>query len=438
MVTENKMTPKLQGGNTGRAVYIVDGCRSPFLKATGSPGPFAAADLAVMVVRELLLRQTFSIAEIDEVITGCCIPGADEANISRIIALRSCGRQTPAWTVQRNCGSGMQALDSAMQSIALGRSNMVLAGGVDVMSRAPLLYSLEMAKWLAGWYRAKTLSGKLHQLLAFRPHLFKPVISLLRGLTDPTVGLSMGQTAENLAYQFNISRSDMDAYALLSHQRLAQAQDNHQLTEIIPIYNTEGKAYSADEGLRRETNIKKLAELPPIFDKYGKVTAGNSSQVTDGAAFLLLASEEAVKQYNLPVLGRIVDVQWSALDPAVMGLGPVYAATPLLLRNNLTLSDIDYWEINEAFAAQILACTSAWQDSLFCQQQLGLKESFGKLDHERLNVDGGSIALGHPIGASGARIVLHLLQVLKRNNAKRGVAALCIGGGQGGAMLIER
>jgi acetyl-CoA C-acetyltransferase len=184
--------------------------------------------------------------------------------------------------------------------------------------------------------------------------------------------------------------------------------------------------------------MERLAKLKPFFDKpFGMVTAGNSSQVTDGAAFVILASADAVKQYNLPVLGRIVDTQWSALNPAEMGLGPVHAITPLLKRHDLKLKDIDYWEINEAFAAQVLACLRAWEDTDYCRNQLGLEKALGTLDTERLNVDGGAIALGHPVGASGARVVLHLLHVLRRKKAKRGIASLCIGGGQGGAILLE-
>jgi acetyl-CoA C-acetyltransferase len=211
------------------------------------------------------------------------------------------------------------------------------------------------------------------------------------------------------------------------------------MAEVTPVYSAAGKLYQQDDGVRPDSSLENLAKLKPFFDKpFGAVTAGNSSQITDGAAMLLLASEDAVERYKLPVLGRIVDSQWAGLEPEVMGLGPVFATTPLLQRHNLSLADIDYWEMNEAFASQVLACLAAWQDDKFCQQQLGLTGALGSIDQARLNVDGGAIALGHPVGTSGARIVLHLLDVLKRKQAKRGVATLCIGGGQGGAMLIER
>ncbi|MEN8131427.1 MAG: acetyl-CoA C-acyltransferase, partial [Pseudomonadota bacterium] len=211
------------------------------------------------------------------------------------------------------------------------------------------------------------------------------------------------------------------------------------LDEIEILYDTKGHAYEHDDGLRPDSSVEKLAKLKPVFDKpFGHVTAGNSAQLTDGAAWTILASEQAVNKHDLPVLGRIVDSQWAALDPAQMGLGPVHAVVPILKRAGLTLEDIDYWEINEAFAAQVLACVEALRDDTYCRQEFDSDHALGEIPHQRLNVDGGGISLGHPVGASGARIVLHLLKILQRSNAKRGIASLCIGGGQGGAMLVEK
>ncbi|MDF3054783.1 MAG: acetyl-CoA acetyltransferase [Gammaproteobacteria bacterium] len=422
-----------------RKVYIVDGARTPFLKARGKPGEFSASDLAVSAGKTLLLRQPFSPSDIDEVIMGCVMPSENEANIARIISLRlGCGRTVPAWTVQRNCGSGMQAIDCAVQDIATGRHNLVLAGGTEAMSQAPLLWRPDLVRWLADVRMSKGFAQKLTSIVSFRPQFLKPIIALIRGLSDPVVGLNMGETAENLAYKFNITREQMDAFSIRSHHRLARAQENGALKEVTPVYSVAGKAFEKDDGVRPGSSMAALAKLQPYFDKrFGSVTAGNSSQVTDGAAMLLLASEEAIEYYKLPVLGTVVDSCWRALAPGEMGLGPVHATTPLLTRNNLNLSDIDYWEINEAFAAQVLACIAAWEDKDYCHHYLGLDKAMGSLDQERLNVDGGAIALGHPVGSSGARIVLHLLDVLRRNRAKRGIAALCIGGGQGGAILIE-
>lgn len=421
-------------------MYIVDGTRTPFLKFRGRPNPFSAADLGVAAGRQLLLRQPFEPAEaLDEVIFGCAGPAAEEANVARVIALRlGCGHHVPAWHVQRNCGSGMQALDCARHDIAAGRAEVVLAGGTEAMSRAPLLFDERFVAWLADLRGARGPVATARRLARLRPSWLKPVVALLRGLTDPVSGLSMGQTAENLAWRFGIGRADMDHYAWQSHQRLARAQDEDRLPELEPVYGTDGSATTADDGLRRESTVEDLGRLRPVFERpFGRVTAGNSAQVTDGACAVLLASEDAVERRGLPVLARIVDAHWAGLDPAQMGLGPVHAVTPLLRRHRHALGGIDYWELNEAFAAQVLACLAAWRDRDYCRTHLGLSRAWGEIDPERLNVDGGGISLGHPVGTSGARIALHLAHVLRRHGARRGVATMCIGGGQGGAMLLE-
>jgi acetyl-CoA C-acetyltransferase len=422
----------------GKEIFLVDGSRTPFLKARNGMGPFNASTLAVYTGRELLSRYELVNEGIDEVIIGSTMPSPDEANIARVIALRLGLDQTiPAWTVMRNCASGMQAIDNAMQAIQTGRSELVLAGGVDAMSHAPLLFNAKMVNWLAAWFSARSTKQRLGLLTKFRPGYLAPVIALLRGLTDPFVGLNMGQTAEIIAHHFDITRDEMDAYAVQSHQRLSAAQN--LLDEITPIIDNAGNIYRHDDGLRTDSSVEKLSKLKPFFDKkYGMVTAGNSSQITDGSAMLLLASEHAVKQFNLPVLAKLVDCHWAALSPSTMGLGPVHASTPLLQSHKLGLDDIDFWEINEAFAAQVLGCTEAWKSDKYCQKHLNLKRAFGELNSSKLNVDGGAIALGHPVGASGARIVLHLAKILKKNNAKRGIASICIGGGQGGAILMEK
>lgn len=423
-----------------RGVHVVDGARTPFLKAQKGLGPFTGSDLAVAAGRPLLLRQPFEPNAFDEVIVGAAMPSADEANIARVVSLRlGCGEKVPAWTVMRNCASGMQALDSACVNILAGRSSLVLAGGTDAMSHAPLMYGPAMVNWLAQWYAAKSLGQKAALAVRFRPAQLAPVIAILRGLTDPIVKLSMGSTAEIVAQRFGITRQMMDEFAVESHRRVAFAQDNARLDEVEPMFGHDGKVYALDDGVRRDSAVDKLAKLKPVFDRtYGNVTAGNSSQVTDGAAMLVLASDDVVNEYGLQPLGRIVDTHWGALDPAEMGLGPVHAITPLLMRHRLTWDDIDCAEINEAFAAQVLGCLAAWESADYCKQHFGLDQPFGKLDRAKLNVDGGAIAIGHPIGASGARVVLHALKVLERTGGKRAVASLCIGGGQGGAMLLER
>jgi acetyl-CoA C-acetyltransferase len=421
-------------------IFFVDGCRTPFLRARGTRGPFSASDLAVAAGRALLARQPFAPSELDEVILGCGMPSVDEANIGRIVALRlGCGDRVPGYTVMRNCASAMEALHAAAKDIALGNAELVLAGGTEAMSRAPVLYGDEMVDWLGGLARAKTPVAKLKAIGGLRPRHFKPVIGLLHGLTDPVVGVNMGQTCEIVSHRFGISRDQMDEFAVRSHRALARAYDEKRMVEVEPLYDGGGEAHVEDDGLRRDSSEEKLATLKPVFDRrVGLVTAGNSSQVTDGAALLLLASERAVRQHDLPVLGRLVDVEWAALDPAQMGLGPVHAATPLLHRHGLGLNDLACWEINEAFAGQVLACLAAWEDEGYCKDELGLDAPLGRLDLERLNVDGGAIAIGHPVGASGARIVLHALEVLKEREGSQAIAAICIGGGQGGAMLLQR
>lgn len=423
-----------------KPIYVIDGARTPFLKAQKGPGPFAASDLATQAGRALLLRQPFAPSDLDEVILGCAAPSPDETNIGRMVALRlGCGKKVPGWTVMRNCASGMQAIDSAIANIQLGRSQLVLAGGVDALSRAPLLYSEAMVRWFAGMMSMRTLGQKVGHFLKLRPAaLLTPVIGLMKGLTDPVVGLLMGQTAENLAWKFGISRQQMDEFAVRSHQRAIAARQAGHLDEIVPLVDGDGKVYAEDDGVRPDADLAGMAKPKPFFDKkYGNITAANSSQITDGAAWLLLASEEAVEKWGLKPIGKIVDSQWSGLEPEQMGLGPVHASTPILQRHGLQLADIDYWELNEAFAAQVLGCQAAWQDEAYCREQLDLPGAFGKIADDRLNVDGGAVAIGHPVGASGARIVLHLLHVLRRNQAKRGVATICIGGGLGGAMLVE-
>jgi acetyl-CoA C-acetyltransferase len=421
-------------------VFIIDGRRTPQLKALGPPGPFHASDLAVWAARQLLLAMPFAPGDLDEVIFGCVSSGPDEANIARVIALRlGCDDRVPAMTVQRNCASGMQALDTAAARIASGQADLVLAGGTEAMSHHPVMLGEAMVAWLAQWSRARGPGQRARMLGKLKPAYLRPVVALLRGLTDPVVGLSMGQTAEQLAEDFSISREAMDRFALRSHQRLAAARESGHLDEIVPLHDGEGKLYEQDDGLRPDSTLEKLARLKPVFDRpFGKVTAGNSAQVTDGAACLVLASARAVEQHDLPVLGRLRDCQWAGLEPGRMGLGPVHAMAPIMNRHDLDSDDIDYWEINEAFAAQVLACLRAWRDEDFCHKALDLPRAFQPIPEDRLNVDGGGISLGHPVGASGARIVLHLLKILERENARLGMASLCIGGGQGGAMLIER
>jgi len=390
--------------------------------------------------RPLLLRQPFAPDAFDQVILGCVNVIADEMNPARVAALRlGMGEAMTAFTVQINCGSGMQSIDTAYRYIREGVSDLILAGGAEALSHAPLVFNRRAVKWFGRLFAARGLGARLAALLSFRPSFLTPVIGLERGLTDPITDLNMGQTAELVAHLFHISRRQADEYAAESQQRLAAAQrDGHFVGEVETAFARDGKIYDHDDGVRPDTTADSLAKLKPAFERpWGKVTPGNSSQITDGASWVILASEDALREHKLTPKAVIVDSEWAALDPSVMGLGPVYCSTPILKRQQLALGDIELWELNEAFAAQVLGCLAAWDDAEFCRQALGLPGAAGHIARDRLNVDGGAIGIGHPVGASGNRIVLHLVNAMKRLGLKRGIATECIGGGQGGAMLIE-
>jgi acetyl-CoA C-acetyltransferase len=423
-----------------RPVFIIDGSRTPLLKARSGPGPFTPVDLAVQCGRPLLARQPFSADSFDQVILGCVNVVADEMNPARVAALRlGMGEDMVAFTVQINCGSGMQSIDTAYRYIREGHANLILAGGTEALSYAPLVWPNQGVRWFAGLATAKWIGTKIMAALKVKPSYLKPIIGLERGLTDPITELNMGQTAEVVGHLFGITRAQSDAYAAESHQRLAKAQKEGFLKgEVETAFARDGKFYDHDDGVRPDSTPETLAKLRPVFERpWGQVTAGNSSQITDGASWVILASEDAVAKYALTPKAAIIDSQWSALDPSIMGLGPVLCSTAILKRNELTLQEVDTWELNEAFATQVLGCLAAWNDDKFCREVLKLDGAAGELDRARLNVDGGAISLGHPVGTSGNRIVLHLVNAMKRLGTRRGIATECIGGGLGGAMLIE-
>jgi acetyl-CoA C-acetyltransferase len=423
-----------------RPVFIIDGSRTPFIKARSGPGPFTPVDLAVQCGRPLLARQPFAPTAFDQVILGCVNVIADEMNPARVAALRlGMGEKMVAFTVQINCGSGMQSIDTGFRYIREGVSDLILAGGAEALSHAPLVWPQQGVRWFAGLAGAKGIGAKIIAALKVRPSYLKPIIGLERGLTDPITELNMGQTAEVVGQLFSITREQSDAYAAESHKRLANAQSQGWLKgELETAFSRDGQFFDHDDGVRPDSTAESLAKLRPVFERpWGQVTAGNSSQITDGASWVILASEEAVAKHGLTPKAVILDSQWAALDPSIMGLGPVMSATALLKRNELTLGDIETWELNEAFATQVLGCLAAWNDEKFCKEVLGLDSAAGQIDHAKLNVDGGAISLGHPVGTSGNRIVLHLVNAMKRLGTRRGIATECIGGGQGGAMLIE-
>lgn len=422
-----------------KPVAIVEGVRTPFCKANGVFKDIKAKDLGAWALRELLARVPVKREEIDEAVIGNVIQPSDDTNIARIIAvLGGLPISCPAFTVNRNCASGMEAIVTGANQILLGKSKIVIAGGAESMSHSPITYPDSMRDFLFALSKTKGTLARLKHLFTFRPSMLKPH---LPSIHDPICDLSMGQTAEVISRELHVTRKEQDDFAFLSQKRAAEAAKAGRLQEEIvpiPLPPDYQKFQTVDDGIRYDQKREDLDKLKPVFEKQtGQVTAGNSSQVTDGAAFVLLMSEEEVKARGIKPLGWLTHTDSVAIEPSRMGLGPVYAISKLLKETGLNLDDIDLIEINEAFAAQIVALEKAFLSDEFSKKELGRDKAIGKLDRNKLNVNGGAVALGHPVGASGTRIILTLLKELKRRGLKRGIATLCIGGGQGEAVLVE-
>jgi acetyl-CoA C-acetyltransferase len=388
------------------AVYLAGAARTPIGRFGGSLAGWTAADMGVAVAKESLRRANISAEQVDDSIWGCARQAGGGPNVARQITYRAgLGETVPAFTVNQACGSGLRAIILAAEKIMLGRAKVVLAGGTESMSRVP--YLAEGARWGMRMGNTELVDAMYRD-----------------GFNDPLSGLVMGETAENLARRYEIARDEQDEYALRSQQRAAAAiQSGRFSDEILPLElkGKKGELFTRDEHVRAETTIESLRKLSPVFADDGTVTAGNSSGITDGAAAVVVMSDEAMKQAGVEPFARIVDYEIVGVAPEIMGIGPVPAVRALLARQELKLSDIDLVELNEAFAAQVIACDRDLQ-----------------FDHERLNVNGGAIALGHPIGCTGARITTTLVYEMKRRQARRGLATLCISGGMGIALLVER
>jgi acetyl-CoA acyltransferase len=419
---------------------VLAGVRTPFAKAFGALANVPADQLGRVAVDAVLPRAGIRPADVGEVVFGNVAGQADASNLARVIALR-CGipQDRVAHTVNRNCASGMEAVFSAWHILAEGRTELIVAGGTESMSNVPLLFNRKARDFFLDWRKAG-FWGKLG--LAFgrvRPSLFKPVPALELGLTDPVCGLNMGQTAEVLASEFGITRAEQDEFALTSHQRAVAAwKRGFFADEVVPVPAdlTGGAPVEMDTGPRPNQSLEALGKLKPIFDRAnGTVTPGNSCPITDGAAALVLMPAD--KLAGRRSLGYIRDYALAGCDPRRMGLGPVYAVHKLLSKTGLKLADFELVEINEAFAAQVLACRKAMASGEFARRELDGDRAVGELDLERLNVNGGAIALGHPVGASGTRLIVTLLRALRDRGLRRGLAALCVGGGQGAAMWVE-
>lgn len=423
-----------------KPLYIIAAARTPFARAGSSLASLDAVDLGKAAVSALLTRSGIDPQVVDETIFGCVGQPAHAQNIARVIALRAGLPETkPAMTVHRNCASGLEALTTAHAKMCADQGDVFIVGGTESMSNMPLYFSRHAAEKFGALSKARSFTEKLGAASAFRLADFAPIIGLKLGLTDPVVEMNMGDTAELLAREFKISRDDQDAFALRSHLRAMAAAPALQ-RETTPLYvmGREVQPVLADNGIRTDSAMDKLARLKPMFDReHGTVTAGNSSQITDGAVALLVASEEAMIRHDWQPIGRLVDYAFTGCDPRRMGLGPVRAMDAVLHRTGLKLDDLDVIEINEAFAAQVLAVRQCLKDPASARRA-GLDAPLGDLPEEKLNPRGGSIALGHPVGATGARLVLTALDQLRESRSRRALVTLCIGGGQGGAAILER
>lgn len=426
-------------------IVIAAGWRTPQAKAGGAFAQEDAGHLGAALCRETLARSGVDPAALDEVVVGCVGQPHDQANVARVIALRAGVPQSvPARTVARNCASGLEAVTSAATAIEAGRGELYLCAGVEVMSRYPLVYGPEMTRLFADLARARTFGERARALARFRPRFLKPVVSLMEGLTDPTCGLIMGRTAEILAREFGITREQSDRFAVESHNRAESARDAgrfaREIVPHLPLGAREGaRALEHDDGIRDAQTLEGMAKLKPYFEKPdGQVTVGNSCGITDGATALVVTTEERARALGLKPLAALRSWAWAGLDPARMGLGPVYASAKALAAAGVELADIGPIEINEAFAAQVLACGKAFESEAFAREHLGRARALGALDPARTNVNGGAIPLGHPVGATGARLLLTTAHQMAVADAELGLATLCIGGGQGGAAVLER
>jgi acetyl-CoA acyltransferase len=428
-------------GRVGRRVAIMDGCRTPFLRSGTAFKDMTAIDLGTLAVRELVNRAGIEGGAIDEVVYGTVVHSVQAPNIAREVMLRSgIPADVPAFTVSRACASSNQAITSAAEQIALGQADVVVAGGAESLSDIPILVSRPLRDRLIAASKARSMSARLKAFAGFRPGELAPVTP---AIAEPSTGETMGQSAERMAKENGISREEQDRWALRSHMLAAEGTLDGRLTaEIAPVYLPPryDKVIDGDNGIREDSTIEKLASLPPVFDrKHGSVTAGNASGLTDGGSAVLLMSEERAKAEGRRPLGYIRSWAYAALAPSDQLLqGPAFAVPKALDRAGLTMADIDLWEIHEAFAAQVLS-NLQWLDSdSFAKKRLGRASKVGILPEDQINVLGGSLALGHPFGATGGRLTITLLNEMARRDVGLGLISVCAAGALGFAMVVER
>ena len=425
----------------GRRVAVVAGLRTPFVKSGTLYRDLTALDLAKAVVGELLARSELDVHELDALIFGQVVPSLSGPNVAREVVLNTALPKTlPAHSVSQACITSIQAATAAAEAIASGAADVVLAGGTESLTDIPMTVSRALAQALMAATKAKSVSDKLR---AFRGLGGRDLLPVPPALREPTTGLTMGESAEKMAKENGIGREAQDAFANRSHQLAAKGWADGRFTDDVmhfPVPPTFGEVVTRDNTVREDSELSGYAPLKPVFDRrYGTITAGNSSPLTDGAAALILMSEEKAKALGYAPLGFLRSYAYAALDPAdQMLMGPAYA-TPLALdRAGVTLKDIQLIEMHEAFAAQVLSVLQAFSSKKFAQEKLGRSEAIGEVDMDSFNVSGGSIALGHPFGATGARMIAQTLRELRRRDGELALITLCAAGGLGAAVVLER
>lgn len=420
-----------------KKVAIINGSRTPFVKSMANYQGASNQDLLSAAFNDLVNKNKLEGKKIGDVIAGTVMNHPFDWNLSREVVLGSkLSHDTPGLNIQRACGTGLEAANLVALKIASGQIDSGIAGGSDTNSDIPLIGQRKLTHWLIKLQNAKTFAEKLKVVTSFNPSLLKPQVPAVK---EPRTGLSMGEHCELMVKEWKISREDQDQLAYESHQKAAKAYEEGFHDDLIVSF----KNLSKDTITRKDTTLEKLAKLKPAFDKSpsGTLTAGNSTPLTDGASVVLLGSEEWAKQNNLEIQAYFKDAEVSAVDfvnGAGLLMAPTVAVSKLLERNNLTLQDFDFYEIHEAFAGQVLCTLKAWEDPEYCRVVLGRDKAMGSIERTKMNVKGGSLALGHPFAATGGRIIATAAKILKEKGSGRVLISICTAGGMGVAAIIER